>query len=1113
VGSEEGDFFEDAGPEPDFIDAKGGPDHIETAGGDDYIDAGEGDDQVFSDLNWHDPGDDVLIGGSGSDILVSDGGDDRLYGDHRVGLAEAIADVSATTSPLKGDWLAGGEGDDALIGSASSDVFAGGGGEDILVGGAGNDFLMGDADYRPVRNWEFSVRADGRPGPFTTGLPEEGNPVSSAADAIYGGSGDDWAWAGRGDDTIDGGSGRDLLLGGLGSDMIVGGDGDDTLAAGDMNRLDLTDPGNDYLDGGPGNDTLYGSAGDTMLFGGEGDDRIFAGPGADFIDAGPGNDRIGSSGGADFIDGGDGDDVVTASFFSTDGVSIHGGEGADTLRSGLGEDALFGGAGDDALTGDEASDLLDGGTGNDRYFVKPGNGADEIFDEVGDDVLEIESLEGIAPERAVSRDGIRLADGEDGRVSLFYGILGDRIDLGAEPFGVIERIEIKHYWTGVDFTLEVIEFFELWDAYLVATLPPNSAPDLTQPLPSASTLEDELFGYVLPADAFVDPDADDVLSYSASLAGGATLPAWLSFDPVTLFFSGVPANVDVGSFEVAVTATDLFGATTSGGFLVSVANANDAPQTSGSIGSQTAEEESRFELALPADLFVDEDDGDGLSWSARLANGAALPDWLVFDSVAKTLSGTPTRAAVGEWSIALSVSDESNATASLAFALSVTKAPGQTLSGGDGSEALQGGPGDDTLLGSIGADALIGGKGDDTFVLAADGLWRPGYAAYNAGSPGSPGTGRIVGVAGKSRLFDTLDGGDGIDTVLGTTDHDAVFLDDGLSPFPDVMRARLGDVERFLMGSGNDVVDLTSFNFALGAVRIEGEDGDDLLWASAGDDALLGGAGRDELYGGAGADYLAGNAGDDSLDGAYGADVLQGGDGDDTLLDPSQGGLLDGGTGNDALTGGAAAELFAGGRGNDSLRPGGGSDVVLFNRGDGADRVAVGTGAKTFSLGGGIAYEDFALERTSNHLIVHLGGGERVEFTDWYSATANAGFRYMQVIAEAMDGFNPAGTDPLRDNKIERFNFAGIVEAFDAARTADPMIARWQAMEALLDAHLAGSDDEALGGELAYRYGLAGTFAGHGLAAAKTALQSPDLGAKPQAIAPGPSIPADPLLG
>ena len=43
-------------------------------------------------------------------------------------------------------------------------------------------------------------------------------------------------------------------------------------------------------------------------------------------------------------------------------------------------------------------------------------------------------------------------------------------------------------------------------------------------------------------------------------------------------------------------------------------------------------------------------------------------------------------------------------------------------------------------------------------------------------------------------------------------------------------------------------------------------------------------------------------------------------------------------------------------------------------------------------------------------------------------------------------------------------------------------------MSELLDAHLGGSDGAALGGDLAYQYGKAGTLAGIGLPAAQSVL-------------------------
>lgn len=65
----------------------------------------------------------------------------------------------------------------------------------------------------------------------------------------------------------------------------------------------------------------------------------------------------------------------------------------------------------------------------------------------------------------------------------------------------------------------------------------------------------------------------------------------------------------------------------------------------------------------------------------------------------------------------------------------------------------------------------------------------------------------------------------------------------------------------------------------------------------------------------------------------------------------------------------------------------------------------------------------------------------------------------------------------MRDNRIETFNFEGLVAAFDQARAANPSLTSWALTNALLAQHLGGSDTAALGGDLAYRYGRSGSLA------------------------------------
>jgi len=106
----------------------------------------------------------------------------------------------------------------------------------------------------------------------------------------------------------------------------------------------------------------------------------------------------------------------------------------------------------------------------------------------------------------------------------------------------------------------------------------------------------------------------------------------------------------------------------------------------------------------------------------------------------------------------------------------------------------------------------------------------------------------------------------------------------------------------------------------------------------------------------------------------------------------------------------------------------------------------------------------------------------------------------LQVIAEAMTGFSAGGSDPLLDQRVENFDFAGLVGAYDAARGALPILANWALTNALAHFQMAGSDTAALGGDLAFHYGKAGTLAGIGLTAAQEVIGNASFGRQAQTL-------------
>ena len=300
------------------------------------------------------------------------------------------ASRSATGTAKRGDWLAGGTGDDQLMATASNDVLSGGGGKDILMAGAGDDYILGDSDYfANTFGWDVSFNADtGAYAFFGLQAGDERNPADSAADSIFAGAGADHVWGGGGDDAIYGDDGNDWLAGEDGDDVVEGGAGDDVIwGDNDPAILPGAVQGDDYLDGGAGNDRVFGFGGDDIIYGGDGDDHLeggaqgIAADGEDFIDGEAGNDTIIGGGDDDKLYGGSGNDLIAGDSADTPEVN----QGSDDLYGEEGNDQLQGYGGDDFLTGGTGDDVLAGGKDNDFYFFNIGDGGDIIVEESGDD--------------------------------------------------------------------------------------------------------------------------------------------------------------------------------------------------------------------------------------------------------------------------------------------------------------------------------------------------------------------------------------------------------------------------------------------------------------------------------------------------------------------------------------------------------------------------------------------------------------------------------------------------------------------------------------------------------------------------------------------------------
>ena len=401
------------------------------------------------------------------------------------------------------------------------------------------------------------------------------------------------------------------------------------------------------------------------------------------------------------------------------------------------------------------------------------------------------------------------------------------------------------------------------------------------------------------------------------------------------------------------------------------------------------------------------------------------------------------------------------------------------LDGGSGADTLRGGIGNDVYLVDNLADRIEEGvnAGHDqvrssvSYALAdnVEDLTLTGTA--NLDGTGNSGMNMVVGNSGDNRL----DGGLGRDFLVGGMGDDRFVVDD------------VGDITREAVDAGSDTVE-SSISWTLQANT---------------EALLLSGTAAINGNGNALHNLVRGNTGNNTLTGGSGNDVLEGGAGDDRLTDASGTALLNGGLGIDTLTGGAAAELYIGGLGNDTTTTSGGNDIIAFNKGDGQDTFAAGgTGSDTLSLGGNFAYTDLSFTKVANDLVLRVGASDQIAFKNWYAATPSKPVVNLQVIAEAMAGFNAGGADPLLDQKVENFNFSALVGAFDTARSANPALTTWALTNALANFQLAGSDSAAIGGDLAYQYGKNGTLAGIGLSAAQDVIGSASFGSQAQTLQP-----------
>lgn len=1043
-----------------------------------WVDGGEGEDTVVGGA-----GNDQVMGGGGADVLVGGAGDDNLVGDMERTLVHVDnwmvtrqvvvsgnstnyqlvynADAQAAESAYGADdviyggagsdWIFAGTGDDFTDGGTGDDVVFGEAGADVLIGGAGNDVLIGD-----------------NPGVVDT--------ADEGGDVLDGGAGDDQLHGNGGDDILFGGPGNDTLVGGAGRDLYVfnKGDGTDTIVD---TPAGADDPGASVLVLGEGvsRDSIKFRTGSLHVDLGDGDGVHVEG--FDWFD--PASTPV--LGSIQFADGSsmsyaeileqgfdidgteeddDAHDAVHPQLLGT-AVSdrIRGLGGNDQLFGFAGDDVLSGGAGDDALIGDEGDDVLDGDAGADTLWGGPGNdtlagspGDDVLLGESGNDVYRFESGDG--------RDLIFEQDATAGnldRVEFGSGISPDDIDATRGPLypgdlvlsihGGSDALTIANQFVEAQYQVEEIRFADgtAW------------TPAMTPMLIRGTTAGEILFGTA-------GPDVFEGLAGNDTLAGGAgndTYRFSRGHGQDTITDSDASAgNVDRVLFAADIVPSQVQASRSGNNLVLAIAGTADRITVTNYFENDGATPYSIEQIGFRA---------NGTVWDV--------------DTVRSSIGG-PT---------------EGNDTI-------IGSGAGDSLYGFGGDDVLRGGGGDDTLVGGSGNDMLYGEGGSDTYQFARgsgqDTIANAEFDGY--------GTQDVLQFAAGIAPADIL---------LSKSNDDLVLAVAGTSDGVRLQNYFLGDLAvveqiRFADGStwteqsiagffpvsgtaGNDLLQGTGLS-----ETISGLAGADTIYGGGGHDTLDGGAGSDRLYGGSGNDLLIAGAGDSKNAAVF--NYLYGGSGDDVLVASNKRDYLYGEGGNDIYIGGTNGDwmedtggnnLFFGGAGLDSVWLGNqndiamgfnsvdgdrdfdgirGRDVLLLNKTESGGATRLGSGS-TVSLGGGVLYKDLSLQ-AANNLLTLKYGNKTMGFMDWYGdvySPPNRAVSYLQIVIEGSRDYNPSSSNPMNSQKIQVFDFSGLVAAFDAARAAGQS---FNVAGNLARFWLWGSDTEAIGGAVAYQYARSGTL-------------------------------------
>jgi Ca2+-binding RTX toxin-like protein len=1061
-------------------------------------------------------GADVMFGGADDDIYMVDNAFDIVVENAPDGNDKVRSSVTyALSSNVEKLELSGSANIDAsgndlnniVIGNTGNNRLDGGFGADAMSGGLGNDTYIVDnvgdvvtealneGTDRVKSSITYALNADLEELELTgaTSINATGNALSNV---LIGNSGDNVLDGSEGADSMSGGAGDDTYIVDNVGDVVteLAASGADTVNALGLAAYTLTENAealvlgagsidgsgnslNNTLTGNSSSNTLDGGAGADIMTGGAGNDIYIVDNAGDVVveNLNDGTDRVQSL-------------VTYALATNVEELELTGNANINATGNAL-SNVLIGNAGHNVLDGGAGVDSMAGGAGDDTYIVDnvvdvvtelAESGADTVnvvglaaytlTENVEVLVLGADSLDGSGNELNNTLTGNLSANALDGKAGadMMVGGAGDDFYIVDNTGDAVTELLSEGYdkvSSSIDFVLpQNVEQVTLTGTAIRAT--GNQLDNLLFGNAQANILDggtgaDQLAGG-LDDDRYVVDNVADVINEALD-SGNDTVVSSVTYT----LASNVEDILLTGSTAINGTGNTL------ANVLVGNTGANTLDGGAGNDALAGGKGNDSLIGGAGDDLFFyNQGEGYDIISDASGTDTLRFGVGITLDSIS---ARTVTTAGVSKLVVSILGTDGQETTDGVEWLLGaggvssierfefvnaagvvsqvVTLAQiavaARTLNGGNGNDTLTGDRSDDTINAGNGNDIVYGRSGNDILY-------------------GVNGADKLFGEGGNDQLY----GGNDADELWGGAGND--LLDGGNAS--DILSGGSGDDKLY---GGND------------ADKLDGGDDNDLLDGSNGADELYAGAGNDTIDGGNDADLVAAGAGNDTITTGNGLDMVVAGAGDDYVNTDNDADFVDAGSGVDTILTGFGADFIAAGMGNDIIDAGGDQDIIAFNKGDGADTVLTSSWQRdTLSLGGGIKYADLSLSKVGNNLVLNLGITDSMTFKDWYLDTTRRNVTTLQVVTAAIGGdFSASSTDRMKNKGVVNFNFEALVNKFDQVRAASPTLTSWPLATQLDAFYSSGSNTQALGGNLAYRYATTSSYGDLGWAGVRAAMQ------------------------